>query len=74
VAGNSQTDRGRVLPDQPIQLVNEADLLGKEVGISQSAIAPAAKNSPVSMSIGPKNRLWKRAKLPLWRTSKPRNG
>jgi hypothetical protein len=48
VARHCETGRGRVLPDQSTKLVNftEADLLENEPRMSQSAIAPAAKNFP----------------------------
>jgi hypothetical protein len=48
VARHCETGRGRVLPDQSTKLVNftEAEQLENQTRTSQSAIAPAAKNSP----------------------------
>jgi hypothetical protein len=48
VARHRETGRGRVLPDQSIELVNltEADRLENEPRMSQSAIAQIAKTSP----------------------------
>jgi hypothetical protein len=48
VARHCETGRGRVLPDQSIELVNltEADRLENEPRMSQSAIAQAVKTSP----------------------------
>jgi hypothetical protein len=58
VARDCETDRGRVLPDQPVELASfteaarpnrgddSCDQLGNEPRTSQSAIAQAAKTSP----------------------------
>jgi hypothetical protein len=61
VARDCETDRGRVLPDQSIKLVNftEAARLENETRMSQSAIAQATENSPgVKVSFSDRKRYW----------------